>query len=420
MQHPDEGTIHAWLDGALSADEGLAIEAHLAECADCRAAVIEARGLIAGSTRILLALDSVPGGVLPAAEAPMAWQEPVAIRRTPLWRATGWRAAAAIVLVGSVSWLVTRSNAPADVTAVSPVEVSHATAAGAAAEQMVVASPPPNTGSPNATLSTARRADTALTNARPTSAPPPNVAPPNVPSPEATPSNATPPGVGMRADRFAAVVAQKEVPLAVRTRELARVSAADALERQARSAGTAGGQVAVVATEPNAPAARRSASPVVGMLRGTGAPMGEARTLSAVVSASAKSQRLTGCYALEPSSSSPAPSRETATASMLPAHLELVGSGEGSGMERGTVLAPPRATADAASRVRGEWTSLGANVLELRIADGARSVTATLSVAGDSVTGQARADSGAVTDRRTAAVKGRRTSCKTPEGAALH
>ena len=83
-------------------------------------------------------------------------------------------------------------------------------------------------------------------------------------------------------------------------------------------------------------------------------------------------------------------------------------------MGRGTVLAPPRAAADAASRVRGEWTSLGANVLELRIADGARSVTATLSIAGDSVTGQARADSGAVTDRRTAAVKGRRTSCKTP------
>lgn len=409
MQHPDEGTIHAWLDGALSADEGRAIEAHLAECADCRAAVIEARGLIAGSTRILLALDSVPGGVLPAAAAPIAGQEPVAIRRTPLWRSTSWRAAAAIVLVGSVSWLVTRSNAPGDVTTASPVEVTNARAGGAAAERMVVASAPPNAGSPNATLSTATRANTAPTNAQTTNAPPPKP-----PSPNATPPNATPPRVAARADRPAAVVAPKAVPLAAPTRGFARASAADALERETRSAGAAGGQVAVVATEPNAPAARSSGSPVVGTLQETGAPMGKASTLSALASASAKSPRLTGCYALETSPSSFALSGETATASMLPARLELVGSGEGSGMGRGTVLAPPRAAADAASRVRGEWTSLGENVLELRIADGARSVTATLSVAGDSVTGRARADSGAVTDRRTAAVKGRRTSCRTP------
>lgn len=404
MQHPEEGTIHAWLDGALSADEGRTIEAHLAECADCRAAVIEARGLIAGSTRILLALDSVPAGVLPAAAAPIVGQEPVAIRRTPLWRSTSWRAAAAIVLVGSVSWLVTQSNAPADVTAGSPVEVTFAATGGAAAGGMAVASAPPNGAVPNAAPSAASRGNTAPTNAKTS----------NAPSPKATPPNATPPDVAARADRRAAVVAQKAVPLTARTRESARASAADALERETRSAGAAGGQVAIAATEPNAPAARSSPSPVVGMLQETGAPMGKASTVSVLASASAKSQRLTGCYALETSPSSFARSGDTATASMLPARVELRGGDEGSGMGRGTVLAPPPAAADAASRVRGEWTSLGANVLELRIADGSRSVTATLSVAGDSVTGQARADSGAVTDRRTAAVKGRRTSCKTP------
>lgn len=72
MQHPehlDEGTIHAWLDGALSAAEADGVAAHVAECARCAAAVAEARGLIAASSRILAKLDDVPGGVLPASSA---------------------------------------------------------------------------------------------------------------------------------------------------------------------------------------------------------------------------------------------------------------------------------------------------------------------------------------------------------------
>lgn len=65
MEHVDEGTIHAWLDGALAADEGARIAAHIAGCASCAAAVAEARGLIAASSRILSALDDVTGGVIP-------------------------------------------------------------------------------------------------------------------------------------------------------------------------------------------------------------------------------------------------------------------------------------------------------------------------------------------------------------------
>ena len=66
MEHIDEGTIHAWLDGALPATEGTQVEVHVAGCAACAAAVAEARGLIAASSRILSALDDVPGGVIPA------------------------------------------------------------------------------------------------------------------------------------------------------------------------------------------------------------------------------------------------------------------------------------------------------------------------------------------------------------------
>jgi hypothetical protein len=65
MQHFDEGTIHAWLDGQLPPDEAVAVEAHVAECRQCADAVAEARGLIAASSRILTALDSVPREVVP-------------------------------------------------------------------------------------------------------------------------------------------------------------------------------------------------------------------------------------------------------------------------------------------------------------------------------------------------------------------
>ena len=67
MPHPDEGTIHAWLDGELPVDEAAALEEHLGTCDECIAHVAEARGLIAGSARIMGILDEAPGGVIPGA-----------------------------------------------------------------------------------------------------------------------------------------------------------------------------------------------------------------------------------------------------------------------------------------------------------------------------------------------------------------
>jgi hypothetical protein len=79
MQHLDEGTIHSWLDGALSADEAARVEAHVKECPQCAAAVAEARGFIAASSRILTALDNAPRGVIPAA-APARRINPMVLR----------------------------------------------------------------------------------------------------------------------------------------------------------------------------------------------------------------------------------------------------------------------------------------------------------------------------------------------------
>jgi anti-sigma factor RsiW len=98
MQHLDEGTIHSWLDGALSADEAARVEAHLKECPECAAAVAEARGFIAASSRILTALDNAPRGVIPVA-APKKRVDPIV-----------WRVAAMLLVVAAGTLVVFRNG----------------------------------------------------------------------------------------------------------------------------------------------------------------------------------------------------------------------------------------------------------------------------------------------------------------------
>ncbi|MFN2400078.1 MAG: hypothetical protein ABR543_15770 [Gemmatimonadaceae bacterium] len=106
MQHLDEGTIHAWLDGALSGGGGgpdaERVEKHVAECAECAELVAGARGMIAASSRILSALDDVPGGVLPATEPARGGWASRAFRNTTL------RVAASIVLLAGGAAVVER------------------------------------------------------------------------------------------------------------------------------------------------------------------------------------------------------------------------------------------------------------------------------------------------------------------------
>lgn len=67
--HLEEGTVHAWLDDAFDVDAAAVVAAHVDGCASCAALVAEARGLMAGSSRILAALDVTPAGVVPAEDA---------------------------------------------------------------------------------------------------------------------------------------------------------------------------------------------------------------------------------------------------------------------------------------------------------------------------------------------------------------
>jgi plastocyanin len=196
MQHPDEGTIHSWLDGALSAEEAARVQAHVEECPQCAAAVAEARGFIAASSRILTALDHVPSGVVPAS-LPVSW-----------YNRPAWRAAAAVLVVAVGSLVVVRNSEQDKVAATTVVSDSSRVPVEAAAQQSQTAAP---TTSPSATTSKPQVA---------TSAAPPNR---NVAvSGAARGGNATQAGISGKSVRGAA-------PSNVAPRERARDEAVDTI-----------------------------------------------------------------------------------------------------------------------------------------------------------------------------------------------
>jgi hypothetical protein len=104
MPHPDEGLIHAWLDGELDPAEAARVEALVESDAEWAAAAAEARGLIAASSRIAATLDRVPANVIPGAPRAKPAVQPAS-------RQWVWRAAAVLaVMVGSA--VVLKREAP--------------------------------------------------------------------------------------------------------------------------------------------------------------------------------------------------------------------------------------------------------------------------------------------------------------------
>jgi len=142
MNHLDEGTIHAWLDGAVDATQSRDIEAHIATCDACSAAVAEARGLVAASSRILSALDDVPAGVIPKKALPPTRQAPVR-----QWRAARWVtgiAAALMLAVGVTTW--NREAVQSEMTSMSPAGALTSSTPPAAEAQAPVVVPAPVVG----------------------------------------------------------------------------------------------------------------------------------------------------------------------------------------------------------------------------------------------------------------------------------
>ena len=135
MQHLEEGTIHAWIDGALSPVEAREVEAHIATCEACSQLAAEARGLVAASSRILTALDDVPGDVIPIggsvspAAAPSGVTPIRNVQRrwyTPMWART---AAAVLVVAGASALVMTaKLNSPERSTAMLALDSANLSA----------------------------------------------------------------------------------------------------------------------------------------------------------------------------------------------------------------------------------------------------------------------------------------------------
>lgn len=112
MPHPDEGALHAFIDGELPEAEAAGLELHVAACAQCAAALAEARGFVAAASRTISALDAAPSSAW-VAGSPTVVAAPPAPRRAlrpPIFRVPYARAAAVLLLVGGTVVVVDRSG----------------------------------------------------------------------------------------------------------------------------------------------------------------------------------------------------------------------------------------------------------------------------------------------------------------------
>lgn len=114
MLHADDGTLHAYLDGELSALEVARLEAHLADCAPCRARLDEERNVITRASRIL-AMAQPPERAAPPLHQlrhpRLAWR-----LRVPL----AWAASAVIVV--AAGWFAFSTLGGSDAAAPASLE----------------------------------------------------------------------------------------------------------------------------------------------------------------------------------------------------------------------------------------------------------------------------------------------------------
>ena len=103
--HPDEGTIHAWLDGALEPGESEQLNAHVRGCAACAERVAAARGRLAGALPVVGLADELTAPVVARAEARSLWR---------FLRVTPTRAAIVAALIVAVGLTLARPRAAVD------------------------------------------------------------------------------------------------------------------------------------------------------------------------------------------------------------------------------------------------------------------------------------------------------------------
>lgn len=107
MSHIDEGTLHAYLDGELSAVERADLERHLSVCVPCRNALHEARGFLSESDLLVQALD------MPESASHAVATLPVATPRRSFRPATLAWAASILVAIG-LGYTIRNAPSPAE------------------------------------------------------------------------------------------------------------------------------------------------------------------------------------------------------------------------------------------------------------------------------------------------------------------
>jgi anti-sigma factor RsiW len=455
MQHPDEGTIHAWLDGALSPAEARAFEDHVAGCAECEAAVAAARGLLAATSRILSALDNVPAGVVPTSAGTLAELVARSSRDTNApgrFRATRWRAAAALVVVAGTSWLVLHPRS----RSVSDVPASEQKAVAVAADS-AIKTPPPQVAAV-VPQSTQPAAPSALSSAQSSASTAKRNMAPRTTQSVASRGDSLPSRrhVGFSADEQSRV-AQKQVPSAnanesrssaaprvaaeamapARDAAAGNVATTDMMERRAQSLAKADvralrqetqsaekDQAAIDSvlavdsargTQSYATLGAASGGSAAKMRGATSAPSVQAPLppASRLLDASSIIDRAAGCYAIETTGWIPDDQPDRGTPSLLPARIELQRAIGLSGDERGNRLARPAPGEPGLSPgVIGFWKPLAGDRIRVTFADDTSWVALTLAVAPESVRGPARTYSASSGRLRSTEVEARRVPCR--------
>jgi len=128
MSHPDDGQLHALVDGELSPAEAAAIDAHVLRCDACRVRLDDARALLGESDRIVARLDLEPRRASKAVRG----------RTGPDYRVLGLAASA--LLVVTVGFLVLRPRRDAAPT-VTAMQSGDSVARAAEPEAAAAAAP---------------------------------------------------------------------------------------------------------------------------------------------------------------------------------------------------------------------------------------------------------------------------------------
>lgn len=200
-EHPDEGTIHAWLDGALDAASAARVEAHVRGCAACSALTAEARGLIAGASRVVAALDDVPAGARPAwaqsevggSGAEQAPASDVARVDRSLWRrlrVTPARAAIAATIIVAAGLTLTHERAAKESVVTLPA--GHSELRSGEGRERLATVPPAAQPRKDATLDSAVAKNLSIAQGKPSIEASRLPAIPQAPAPAAAPVETAP------------------------------------------------------------------------------------------------------------------------------------------------------------------------------------------------------------------------------------